>query len=371
MKILTVLGARPQFIKAATVSRVIKARTSIEEIIIHTGQHFDANMSSIFFEQLDIPRPSHNLHLGGLGHGAMTGRMIEAIETLIQRESPAWVLLYGDTNSTLSGALAAAKLRVPVAHVEAGLRSNNPEMPEEINRVITDRLSRLLFCPTKTAVENLNREGFPFRGGATSLESRYQKILNVGDVMVDAVRYYGPLAKKHVPLSGFDLTHEGYALCTLHRQENTDDKHRLSSILAACREITKYLPVVLPLHPRTKLKIAESLGELSLSGIRVLEPLPYLEMQRLQMSAKVILTDSGGIQKEAYLHGVRCITLRDETEWAETLGSGMNVLAGADFERIMQKFRSADVVESRYDSSIFGDGRAAERVVDTLLSYSA
>jgi UDP-GlcNAc3NAcA epimerase len=362
MKVLTVLGARPQFIKAATVSRAIKARDDIEEIIVHTGQHFDTNMSDIFFEQLDIPRPDHNLHIAGLSHGAMTGRMLEGIETIIQQEQPDWVLVYGDTNSTFAGALAAAKLHIPVAHVEAGLRSHNPAMPEEINRSLTDRVSSLLFCTSQSAVNNLKHEGFPFPAiGANAIQTT-QRIVNTGDVMFDAVLYYRERVKEQISLDAFGLSHQDYALCTLHRQENTDDPKRLHSILSALRKIAKELPLVFPLHPRTKHKIEEQHSVDSLNGITILEPLPYLEMQRLQMSASVILTDSGGMQKEAYFHRVPCITLRDETEWVETVEEGWNQLVGADTKLILNAWRKADPSIPPKEN-IYGDGHAAERVL--------
>lgn len=361
MKILTVLGARPQFIKAATVSRAIRARDDMEEIIVHTGQHFDANMSDVFFEQLDIPRPHHNLHIAGLSHGAMTGRMLEGIETLIQQEQPDWVLVYGDTNSTLAGALAAAKLHVPVAHVEAGLRSHNPSMPEEINRVLTDRVSSLLLCPTRRAVDNLASEGFPFPavGGK-------QRIEQVGDVMYDAVLYYADRVRAEVSLERFGLAEKDYVLCTLHRQENTDDPRRLAAILSALGAVALERPVVLPLHPRTRLKIAGLNGPDLLDGLTVLDPLPYLEMQRLQMDAQLILTDSGGMQKEAYFHGVPCITLRDETEWVETVEAGWNQLVGADREHILNALRTA-AIPSNQAANLFGDGRAAEKALVELV----
>jgi len=365
MKLLTVLGARPQFIKAATVSRAVKARDDIEEIIVHTGQHFDANMSDVFFEQLDIPRPDHNLHIAGLSHGAMTGRMLEGIETLIQQEQPDWVLVYGDTNSTLAGALAAAKLHTPVAHVEAGLRSHNPAMPEEINRVLTDRVSSLLLCPTQTAVNNLKHEGFPFPAIAANVTHAPQRIFNIGDVMYDAVLYYRERAKAQISLDAFDLSHENYALCTLHRQENTDDPKRLNSILSALRDLAKDLPLVLPLHPRTKVKIEQQHNHDALNSITVLEPLSYLEMQRLQMSAKLILTDSGGMQKEAYFHQVPCITLRDETEWVETVEASWNQLVGASSERILSAWRSANKPSGQV-ANLYGDGNAAENIIHIL-----
>lgn len=365
IKILTILGARPQFIKAATVSRAIKARGDIEEVIVHTGQHFDANMSDVFFEQLDIPKPHHNLGIASLGHGAMTGRMLEQIETLIQQEQPDWVLVYGDTNSTLAGALAAAKLQVPVAHVEAGLRSHNPAMPEEINRVLTDRISTLLLCPTQTAVNNLKHEGFPFPATSKNKSQQKQRIENIGDVMYDAVLYYRERAKEQISLDAFDLSHQNYALCTLHRQENTDDTKRLSIILRALREIAKDLPVVLPLHPRTKAKIEQQHNADALNGITVLEPLPYLEIQRLQMSARLILTDSGGMQKEAYFHQVPCITLRDETEWVETVEAGWNQLVGASAAQILSAWRNANPPSAQTEN-LYGDGHAAEQVLSNF-----
>lgn len=365
MKLLTILGARPQFIKAATVSRAIKARNDIEEIIVHTGQHFDANMSDVIFEQLDIPRPLHNLRIAGLGHGAMTGRMLEGIEALIQKERPDWVLVYGDTNSTLAGALASVKLHIPVAHVEAGLRSNNPAMPEEINRVLTDRVSSLLLCPTQTALKNLQAEGFPFPGIGKNSNHAPQRITNIGDVMYDAVLYYRALAKEQISLDAFGLSHQDYALCTLHRQENTDDPKRLLNILTALREIAKDLPLVLPLHPRTKHKIKEQHKADALNGITVLEPLPYLEMQRLQISAKMILTDSGGIQKEAYFHQVPCITLRDETEWIETVEVGWNQLVGANTEKILSAVQKPKPFTIKMEN-FYGDGDAANKILELL-----
>jgi UDP-GlcNAc3NAcA epimerase len=292
--------------------------------------------------------------------------MLEGIEALIQAQKPDWVLVYGDTNSTLAGALAAAKLHIPVAHVEAGLRSYNPAMPEEINRVLTDRVSSLLLCPTQTALNNLQDEGFPFPAMGVNRTCVPQRIVNIGDVMFDAVLYYRERAKEKISLDAFGLGHQNYALCTLHRQENTDDPKRLHNILSALRDIATDLPVVLPLHPRTKAKIEQQHNADALSGINVLEPLPYLEMQRLQMSAKIILTDSGGIQKEAYFHRVPCITLRGETEWVETFEAGWNQLAGANTAQILKAWLKAIAPSDRTDE-LYGDGRAAEKVVDLLL----
>ena len=322
-------------------------------------------MSDVFFDQLDIPRPDHNLGIASLSHGAMTGRMLEGIEALIQQEQPDWELVYGDTNSTLAGALAAAKLHVPVAHVEAGLRSHNPAMPEEINRVLTDRISTLLLCPTETALHNLKQEGFPFPASGTNKAQQKQRIENIGDVMYDAVLYYRDLARERVRLEDYGLEHQGYALCTLHRQENTDDPARLNSILNALRTIAQDLPVVLPLHPRTKAKLTQFKNRSALNGLTLLEPLPYLEMQRLQMSAKLILTDSGGMQKEAYFHQVPCITLRDETEWVETVEAGWNQLVGANENAIIQAARNAKAPASTR-TALYGDGRAAEKILQHL-----
>lgn len=324
-------------------------------------------MSDVFFEQLDIPKPHHNLGIASLGHGAMTGRMLEQIEALIQQERPDWVLVYGDTNSTLAGALAAAKLQVPVAHVEAGLRSHNPAMPEEINRVLTDRISTLLLCPTETAVNNLKHEGFPFPATRKNGVQQNQRIENIGDVMYDAVLYYRERAKEHVSLESFQLQENAYVLCTLHRQENTDNPARLNSILSALRTIAQDLPVVLPLHPRTKAKLAQQNNSEALKGLTILDPVPYLEMQRLQMSAQLILTDSGGMQKEAYFHQVLCITLRDETEWVETVDAGWNQLVGANENAIIQAARNAKAPTAD-QSKLCGDGHAADKAVRLIIN---
>ena len=366
MKILTILGARPQFIKAATVSRAIrehnaKASFFIKEIIVHTGQHYDANMSDVFFDEMDIPRPDYSLECGGLGHGAMTGRMLERIEDILDTEKPDWVLVYGDTNSTLAGALAASKIHMKVAHVEAGLRSFNIAMPEEINRILTDRVSNYLFCPTNSAVKNLSTEGFPFNTSS----GHEQKILNVGDVMYDATLFYQQKAKETVSLEKWGLAEKAYALCTVHRAENTDDKHRLQSIFNALDQINKTLPVILPLHPRTKKIISESSFANLLTFLNVIDPISYIETQRLEMSAKVILTDSGGMQKEAFFHKVPCITLRDETEWVETVQAGWNQVVGASTKKIIECFKTIQTQEYKFE--FYGDGNAASKIVDHLI----
>jgi len=366
LKILTILGARPQFIKAATVSRAIslqneKANGEIQEVIVHTGQHYDSKMSDIFFEELNIPHPDYKLECGNLNHGSMTGKMLEGIEELVIKEKPGHILVYGDTNSTLAGALAASKLQVPIAHVEAGLRSYNMAMPEEVNRILTDRVSSLLFCPTATAVENLKKEGFPY----PSINKKHQKLLNVGDVMYDATLFYMKRVKNTFSLKSWELGEKSYVLCTLHRAENTDNPERLISIFTALQEIAKLLPVVLPLHPRTQ-KLVKDWGKSKLlKSLTILEPVSYLEMQGLEMGAKVILTDSGGMQKEAFFHKVPCITLRDETEWVETVQSGWNQIVGASTAKILESFETTQIPEDKFE--FYGDGTASSKIVDHLL----
>lgn len=354
-KILTVIGARPQFIKAATVSREIRntAAADISEVILHTGQHFDEKMSKVFFDELDIPTPDYNLGISNLSHGAMTGRMLEAIETVMLRELPDCVLVYGDTNSTLAGALAAAKLHVPVAHVEAGLRSFNMRMPEEINRVVVDRVSRLLFCPTDAAVRDLLNEGI--EAGVHS----------VGDVMYDAALHYGAKAK-HVSriLHELELTTRRFVLATCHRQENTDDPARMVGIIKGLARISNDLPVVFPMHPRTRKRLSELGLDASLSRMRVIAPLSYLDMIALEQRARVIVTDSGGVQKEAYFFGVPCITVRDETEWVETVSCGWNSLTGADTERIVDAYEGQKCFDTSAERpKFYGDGSAAKKIL--------
>ena len=365
MKILTILGARPQFIKAATVSREIQNHNAsdafqINEVIVHTGQHYDANMSEVFFDEMDIPRPSYKLDLGGLDHGAMTGRMIEQIEAIIKKEHPSLILVFGDTNSTLAGAMAGSKLQIPIAHVEAGLRSYNMGMPEEINRVLTDRVSNYLFCPTEAAVENLNNEGFPF--SASNQEE--QKIFQVGDVMYDTTLFYADRAKKTFSLHNKGLREKEYALCTVHRAENTDDSKRLTSIFQALQEINKELQVVIPLHPRTKGILNQTCDPNLLENLTVIEPLSYLEMQRLEMGARIILTDSGGMQKESYFHGVPCITLRDETEWVETVKEGANILVGSGKDKILEAVQNINFNITA--TGLYGNGDASLRILKEI-----
>jgi UDP-GlcNAc3NAcA epimerase len=357
MKILTVVGARPQFIKAAAVSRVIKNEygSAVHEVILHTGQHFDENMSKVFFDELEIPTPNYNLEISGGSHGLMTGRMLEGIEKVILQEKPDCLLVYGDTNSTLAGALAAAKLHTPVAHVEAGLRSFNMRMPEEINRILTDRVSSLLFCPTETAVKNLSDEGIS------------AGVYNFGDVMYDVALYYKHKAKRQSKiLQILNLSKGNFVLATCHRAENTDDSGRLNQILIALSQMANCYPVVLALHPRTKKLIhAYGLSHL-LESLIVTEPLPFFDTIVLEQSARIICSDSGGIQKEAFFYKVPCITMREETEWVETVNLGWNVLTGANTKKIIEAFHQVDSANPRV-SQPYGGGDAANRVVAQIL----
>ncbi|MBP6809939.1 MAG: UDP-N-acetylglucosamine 2-epimerase (non-hydrolyzing) [Saprospiraceae bacterium] len=358
MKIITVIGARPQFVKAAVVSRAFRAYPSIEEKIVHTGQHFDANMSDIFFEEMEIPRPHFNLEINSLSHGAMTGRMLEHIEEVLLAEKPDALLVYGDTNSTLAGALAARKLQIPVMHVEAGLRSHNNAMPEETNRILTDRISKVLFCPTKTAVTNLQLEGF---------EHFDCSILQVGDVMEDAAIYYAPRSTKHSNiLKTLHLEGTDFALCTLHRAENTDDPARFRAIVEALNETATRMPVVLPLHPRTQ-KLLEKNG-LQINAITV-PPLGYFDMLSLLQHCCVVMTDSGGLQKEAYFFGKFCLTLRDDTEWTELVEEGFNFLVGADKNLILNTLEGVFSKKFPEKKDFFGGGKASARIAEVVANY--
>lgn len=353
MKIVTVLGARPQFIKAATVSRAFK-KVGITECLVHTGQHFDQNMSEVFFDEMDIPRPQYNLEVHSLSHGAMTGRMLEKLEEILVKEKPHVVLVYGDTNSTLAGALAAAKLHIPVAHVEAGLRSFSMEMPEEINRILTDRISSVLFCPTTTAVQNLKREGFTRHGGLIRLS---------GDVMYDALRYYSSKAeKKSGILRQLSLQKGSYVLATIHREENTNDPVRLRALVEALNAIHAETPVLLPLHPRTRKHLAALPVELN---ARVIEPVGYYDMLMLLRHCRMVLTDSGGLQKEAYLSGKFCLTLRDQTEWVELVKVKANVLVGADTKKITSAYRKFKTAKVKA-RTLYGSGDAALKIAREL-----
>lgn len=377
LKIANIVGARPQFIKLAPILKAIEEHNKskpdkiINEILIHTGEHYDYEMSGVFFDELGLKSPDYHLGVGSGTHGSQTGEILKRIEAVLIEEKPDVVIVYGDTNSTLAGALAAAKLHIPVAHVEAGLRSFNKRMPEEVNRILTDHVSDFLFCPTKTAVENLKREGFTniinsgelfeYCPDHSELFSTFPLVINVGDVMYDAVLLYLELAeKKSQILSDLILRPKEYALATIHRAENTDQPQRLKAIFAGLEAVAQNgLPVVLPLHPRTR-KQAEAQG-LSFNGVRVLEPVSYLDMLILEKNARVILTDSGGVQKEAFFFRVPCITLREETEWVETMEAGWNVIVGSSPELIT----SASLEGRRGKEGVwpYGDGRAAKWIV--------
>ncbi len=393
MKILTILGARPQFIKAGNVSRAIeqyncsvssnnkqlKTRNQqpITEIIVHTGQHYDTNMSDVFFEELHLPKPDYFLGIGGKSHGAMTGQMIEKIEEVALKEKPDWILIYGDTNSTLAGAIVASKLHIKLAHIEAGLRSFNMDMPEEVNRILSDRVSTILFCPTNKAVENLKNEGFKNFGC---------KIVKSGDVMYDGALFYKKLSQK--PSCNFE---KKYILCTVHRAENTDNIERLKSIFEALSEIAKDTQIILPLHPRTR-KIVSSFWllvfsketnsyyfqtknqKLKTKNLIIIDPVGYLEMVWLLENCNMVVTDSGGLQKEAYFFKKPCITLRDETEWVELVDIGANKLVGANKEKIIDTYHQyTNTPIYQYTNnqltSLYGDGKASEKIIKELLDY--
>jgi UDP-GlcNAc3NAcA epimerase len=362
VKIVTVVGARPQFIKAAVVSRVIREHNKkhpeqfIQEVIVHTGQHYDESMSQIFFDELDIPHPDYNLEISGGFHGEMTGRMLEKIEHVLLVEKPDWLLIYGDTNSTLAGAVAASKLHIPIAHVEAGLRSFNSKMPEEINRILSDRVSTLLFCPTGTAVNNLKAEG---------IESG---VMNVGDVMYDASLFYRGMARKNSSiLESLSLTDETYVLVTCHRAENTDETSRLREIAIGLSSVAEQHRVVLPLHPRTKKALLEKNLIGLLGDVETIDPVSFLDMVQLEESASLIITDSGGVQKEACFFNVRCLTMRDETEWVETVESNRNKLVGASSIKIKEAASIALNSEVQESTQLYGDGQAAEKIIQHLI----
>lgn len=356
-KIVTVLGARPQFIKASVVSYAIDKVEGLSEVLVHTGQHFDANMSDVFFSELGMRKPGYFLDIHGGSHGAMTGRMLADVEQVLIREKPDAVLVYGDTNSTLAGALAAIKLHIPVAHVEAGLRSFNMAMPEEVNRVLTDRISRWLFTPTKLAATNLVREGFSD-----------EQVIPVGDVMYDVALHHGERVRAGTGLmKELGLSEGDYILATIHRAENTDDPQRLSAIVDALEEIGRTRSVVWPLHPRTR-AILQQTGRLAglARSIRLIDPLSYLDMVQLEKYAAVIATDSGGVQKEAFFYKVPCVTIRDETEWVELLESGWNRLAPpVGKQEIVDAVAEASGNRGK-DVEPYGDGNAATRVVTCL-----
>ncbi len=353
MKILTVIGARPQFIKAAVVSRALKEIVGLSEILVHTGQHYDDKLSSVFFEELEITEPSYNLAVGSGPHGYQTGRMLEKLEKIMIDIEPDQVLVYGDTNSTLAGALAAVKLNLPLSHVEAGLRSFNRTMPEEINRILTDHSADLLFAPTDLAIKNLKHEGIA-----------QSKVHLVGDVMYDAALYYGSKAAGISSLlKEYDLSSGNYILATIHRAENTDSRIRLAAIIEGLSMVAKEIQVVFPVHPRTRKKLIE--GEM-LEGIggkfKLLQPLGYLDMVMAEKNAQLIVTDSGGVQKESFFYDIPCVTLREETEWLELVELGWNKLCPPFSSKIVYSAIMDSIGTKGHKSNLYGDGKAAEKI---------
>jgi len=360
VKVVTVVGARPQFVKAAAVSRVLRATPGLSEVLVHTGQHYDPGMSQIFFDELEIPAPDHHLGVGSAGHGVQTGRMLIALEPVLEAERPDWVMVYGDTNSTLAGTLAAVKLHLPVAHVEAGLRSYDHRMPEEINRVLTDHASQLLFAPTQAARANLAREGVPS-----------EKVRLVGDVMLDAALWFGEKARKNSRvLSLLGLEPKSFVLATVHRAENTDHAGRFAAIVDGLAAVSSEIPVVLPIHPRARALVDGAALARRAPHLRIIDPVGYLDMVALEQHAALVATDSGGVQKEAFFYRVPCVTLREQTEWVELVELGWNVLAPpVSAGAVLAALRAALARGGRgtHDAAPYGDGHASLAVRDALL----
>lgn len=356
-RIATVVGARPQFVKAAVLSRELKKSGMFEEVLIHTGQHYDLNMSQVFFDEMDIPMPNYQLQVSNLDHGAMTGRMMEEIETIIKEIKPQAVLVYGDTNSTLAGALVAVKLHIPVIHVEAGLRSFNLEMPEEINRILTDRISKLLLCSTQKGIDNLRTEGF---------ESMGKSVVLAGDIMEDSARYYLEKSKTVSRiLEELNLDLDKFVLLTCHRAENTNHPGRMNSIIEGINLVAEMNKVVWPVHPRTK----ELIKKYSLhSNILLIEPVGYFDMLQLIENAKMILTDSGGLQKEAYFFNKFCVTLRDQTEWVELIENGFNKIVGADTQAIVEAYNAFAEQPFIKHIQLYGEGMAGKNMVRAIVA---
>ena len=351
MKIVTILGARPQFIKAGTLSRALFKDSEIEEIIVHTGQHYDQNMSDVFFEEMNIPLPKYRLKVGGVSHAQMIGKILIETEKILIDEQPDWVIVYGDTNSTLAGALAASKLNIKIAHIEAGLRSYNNQMPEEINRIVTDRLSTILLCPSTESINNLHKEGF---------KNYNCKLVCVGDIMKEGVSYY---ATKSSPPVNFKNPSRSFHLMTLHRAENTDNPVKLKSIFEALEEIAKKNRIILPIHPRTKKRLQEN--NIQLKNIEIIPPVGYKEMIWLISNADSVITDSGGLQKEAYFLSKHCITLREETEWKELVYNNFNVLVGANPEKIKKVFNQ-HLFNSDFSIELYGDNNVSKKIINEL-----
>ena len=355
-KIVTILGARPQFVKAAVLSRVINDKQEIEEVIVHTGQHFDDNMSTVFFDEMQIPKPSYYLDINGLSHGAMTGQMMEKIELVLREEQPDAVVVYGDTNSTIAGALTAKKMGIKVIHIEAGLRSFNMQMPEEINRILTDRISDLLICPTDIAVANLSKEGFD------NLSATVEKL---GDIMKDAVLYYSKTSsEKSSIIQDLKLDNNEFVLATIHRQENTDTKERLQNIFSAFDQIHKDKTVVLPLHPRTK-KMLEENG--IKPSITLIDPVGYFDMLELLRHCSVVITDSGGLQKEAFFNKKHCIIAREETEWKELVANGFARIVGTDIEKITKAYAYFTNKNSDFSKELYGN-QVGEKIYQSIIN---
>ena len=384
MKLVTIIGARPQIIKAAALSRAIRNHFAdrIQEVIVHTGQHYDENMSQIFFDELQIPRPDYNLHVGSASHGVQTARMTEGIEALLLKEQPDFIVLYGDTNSTLAGAVAAAKIHVPIVHIEAGLRSFNKSMPEEINRIVCDHCSTLLFTPTKAGLENLKREGFSIDESGVSTGSTTAnptidnpKVYHCGDIMYDNSLHFASIAEEKTDIiKRLELIDKPYILATIHRDTNTDYPERLSAIFRSIKKLSVECQVVLPLHPRTAKLIKTNLDEdlqnqiFNCQNIKLIPPVSFLEMVALERHAQLVMTDSGGVQKEAYFFKKPCIILRPETEWVEIVETGNAILADADESRIMQAWQHFKDNPPTMFPEIFGDGHAAEFMLEKIFS---
>jgi len=363
MKVVTIVGARPQFVKTAVVSRALRAVPGVREVLVHTGQHYDEAMSAVFFQELEIPRPDYHLEVGSGRHGTQTARMLERIEDVLIAEGPDWVLIYGDTNSTLAGALAAAKLAIPIAHVEAGLRSFNRRQPEEINRVLADRLSDLLFPPNDDGVELLRREGIS--------GNHVQK---VGDVMYDVALYFGEKAEREsTVLARLSLATKSYLLATVHRAENTNDPARLRTIFGGLELLAAEEPVVVPLHPRTRAALnTAGMPVETLQGIRIIDPVGYLDMARLEQGARLIATDSGGIQKEAFFYRVPCVTLRAETEYTDLIALGWNRLFLPETAEALPAFiRRVPMTPAEPAENPYGDGNASARIARALVDFPA